>query len=665
MFGVKCTIVFVLAFDLFAFDVIVLSNIDALINIQNLKENEMSVVDVIGGEEQVVSLGLASENDQVKVDAESKNSLFEDLAQYQTSFRASVKLATKWEDRVYQTGDIVSFQGKNWRAKWYAKVTDIPGAGDPWVEDNSLSYYLDIELAKREHLPSDSAFVPLTVNRLAVLKAIPISVFEGELPQTIEYSLEPFRNHTISLPVVTNSTPVQNIDFTSDNFTISQSNGNHTASIPSLYYGGTVYISSLNGRQIGHFELTSPIENRISIWGVASGVYIFQMVSPNGVQQSHKIMHSGGDFALAASFTGGSDLGESVTHYSRKSRSSSAQYRFELYPTQQNYRDTSVILNPIQGENGAVDIIFETKPANVETLLNEETYNAIFPHRYGLGSNQDDGDFYTYSAFKEAIETLSKYRATIYTKHLVGGDRVVVEYENGSTNTYYTGVEYDMSSNPETSTIVDYSTLLNWGTPEEVRYELVAMLAHMGSETTGRSPGATDQWEYGLYFVHELGLGAETVGEYTSAHDVYPPEPGESYHGRGPKQLSYNYNYGQFSDFLYADKNVILKNPNLISEDAVVSFMSSLWFWMTPQTEKPSCHMIMSGEWIPTSEDTAMGRAISKFGMTTNVINGGVECGASFSVINNEKRLGHYNFFANLMGVDPEDELSCRDITHY
>ncbi|KAK6922531.1 Glycoside hydrolase, family 19, catalytic [Dillenia turbinata] len=47
---------------------------------------------------------------------------------------------------------------------------------------------------------------------------------------------------------------------------------------------------------------------------------------------------------------------------------------------------------------------------------------------------------------------------------------------------------------------------------------------------------------------------------------------------------------------------------------------------MTPQSPKPSCHAVMTGGWTPSSADTAAGR-VPGYGVATNIINGGVECG--------------------------------------
>ncbi len=39
-----------------------------------------------------------------------------------------------------------------------------------------------------------------------------------------------------------------------------------------------------------------------------------------------------------------------------------------------------------------------------------------------------------------------------------------------------------------------------------------------------------------------------------------------SYFGRGAKQLSYNYNYGPFSDAMYGDVRPLLDKPELVAD---------------------------------------------------------------------------------------------------
>ena len=98
-----------------------------------------------------------------------------------------------------------------------------------------------------------------------------------------------------------------------------------------------------------------------------------------------------------------------------------------------------------------------------------------------------------------------------------------------------------------------------------------------------------------------------------------------------------------------------LKNPGLLAQDNVLSFASAIWFWMTAQTPKPSCHDVMTGKWKPTEKDLESGR-VSGFGTTVNIINGGIECGLE-SITKTQYRYEYYQYFCKYFGVNPVKTL--------
>jgi hypothetical protein len=89
--------------------------------------------------------------------------------------------------------------------------------------------------------------------------------------------------------------------------------------------------------------------------------------------------------------------------------------------------------------------------------------------------------------------------------------------------------------------------------------------------------------------------------------------------------MSFNYNYGYFSEIFFHDRNVTLANPELISKNGTVSFASAIWFYMTPQFPKPSMHDVITGFWHPNEADNKA-NITNGFGSTINIINGGIEC---------------------------------------
>ncbi|KAJ8618293.1 hypothetical protein MRB53_014479 [Persea americana] len=112
-------------------------------------------------------------------------------------------------------------------------------------------------------------------------------------------------------------------------------------------------------------------------------------------------------------------------------------------------------------------------------------------------------------------------------------------------------------------------------------------------------------------------------GNYCQPCTEWPCPPGKKYYGRGPIQISYNYNYGPAGRAIGVD---LLNYPDLVATDPVISFKTAFWFWMTPQPPKPSCHDVITCRWTPSDADRAAGR-LPGYGVITNIINGGLECG--------------------------------------
>jgi hypothetical protein len=198
------------------------------------------------------------------------------------------------------------------------------------------------------------------------------------------------------------------------------------------------------------------------------------------------------------------------------------------------------------------------------------------------------------------------------------------------------------------------------GDPMTQKRELAAFLANIAQETSGgwaEAPGGYFKW--GLYFVEEVEDSLKNNYADLSKKN-YPPVPGKSYLGRGPKQLSWNYNYGQFSEAWFGVKDSLLQHPEWLSENAELSFASAIWFWMTPQFPKPSCHEIMTGAWKPNANDLLKGR-VPGFGATVNVINGGVECGKGTELEKTAYRYKYYRYFCDYFHVSPGENISCND----
>ncbi|MCI45353.1 class I chitinase, partial [Trifolium medium] len=101
----------------------------------------------------------------------------------------------------------------------------------------------------------------------------------------------------------------------------------------------------------------------------------------------------------------------------------------------------------------------------------------------------------------------------------------------------------------------------------------------------------------------------------------------------------------------------LLNNPDLVANDAVISFKTALWFWMTPQSSKPSCHDVITGRWSPSSADLAAGR-FPGYGTVTNIINGGLECGIGVDT-RVQDRIRFYKRYCDMFGLEYGDKLAC------
>ncbi|CAI0458097.1 unnamed protein product [Linum tenue] len=115
-----------------------------------------------------------------------------------------------------------------------------------------------------------------------------------------------------------------------------------------------------------------------------------------------------------------------------------------------------------------------------------------------------------------------------------------------------------------------------------------------------------------------------------------------------------NYNYGQAGRAIGQD---LINNPDLVATNADISFRTAMWFWMTAQSNKPSSHSVIVGQWTPSAADSAANR-VSGYGVITNIINGGLECGhgADDRVAN---RIGFYQRYCSILGVSPGGNLDC------
>jgi len=113
--------------------------------------------------------------------------------------------------------------------------------------------------------------------------------------------------------------------------------------------------------------------------------------------------------------------------------------------------------------------------------------------------------------------------------------------------------------------------------------------------------------------------------DYKSDSAAWPTKAGVQYYGRGPFQLSWNYNYGAFSEVLTGDKTTLLNDPDQVQTSGYTAFLSALYYYMSPSAPKPSMHEVATKLYVPNTFDS--GRGLGPFfGASTMIINGGLEC---------------------------------------
>jgi chitinase len=158
------------------------------------------------------------------------------------------------------------------------------------------------------------------------------------------------------------------------------------------------------------------------------------------------------------------------------------------------------------------------------------------------------------------------------------------------------------------------------GTSDDNKRELAAFFANVAHETGS------------LCYVEEINKS-----DYCdSTNTQYPCVAGKQYYGRGPLQLTWNYNYGAAGDYLGFDG---LNNPEIVAQDDSISWKTAVWFWMLDS----NCHSaITSGQ---------------GFGATIQAINGGECNGGNPDAVT--ERVNYYNSYCSQFGVDPGSNVSC------
>ncbi|GAA0624479.1 chitinase [Kutzneria viridogrisea] len=174
-----------------------------------------------------------------------------------------------------------------------------------------------------------------------------------------------------------------------------------------------------------------------------------------------------------------------------------------------------------------------------------------------------------------------------------------------------------------------YPGFANTGSDTVKKQEAAAFLANVSHETGGL-----------VYIVEQNTANYPHYCDYNQPYGC--PAGQAAYYGRGPIQLSWNFNYKAAGDALGID---LLNNPNLVQNDAAVAWKTGLWYWNTqngPGTMTPHNAMVNG----------------AGFGETIRSINGSLECnGGNPGQV--QSRVNAYQQITSVLGVAPGNNLYC------
>ncbi|WP_351234889.1 glycoside hydrolase family 19 protein [Streptomyces sp. NPDC002133] len=180
-----------------------------------------------------------------------------------------------------------------------------------------------------------------------------------------------------------------------------------------------------------------------------------------------------------------------------------------------------------------------------------------------------------------------------------------------------------------TAAMSAYPAFANTGSDTVKRQEAAAFLANVSHETGG--------------LVHIVEQNTANYPHYCDAGRPYGCPAGQAaYYGRGPIQLSWNFNYKAAGDALGID---LLNNPWRVERESAVAWKTGLWYWNT-----------QSGPGTMTGHNAMVNQA--GFGHTIRSINGSLECdGRNPAQV--QSRVDNYTRFTQILGVPTGGNLYC------
>jgi predicted chitinase len=180
-----------------------------------------------------------------------------------------------------------------------------------------------------------------------------------------------------------------------------------------------------------------------------------------------------------------------------------------------------------------------------------------------------------------------------------------------------------------TAALSAYPGFATTGSDTVKKQEAAAFLANVSHETGG--------------LVHIVEQNTANYPHYCDWSQPYGCPAGQSaYYGKGPIQLSWNFNYKAAGDALGID---LLNNPWLVQNNAAVAWKTGLWYWNT-----------QSGPGTMTGHNAMVNQA--GFGHTIRSINGSLECDGK-NPAQVQSRVSKYQQFTQILGVPTGGNLYC------
>ncbi|MEU4532717.1 glycoside hydrolase family 19 protein [Micromonospora ureilytica] len=174
-----------------------------------------------------------------------------------------------------------------------------------------------------------------------------------------------------------------------------------------------------------------------------------------------------------------------------------------------------------------------------------------------------------------------------------------------------------------------YPAFARSGSATIQRQEAAAFLANVYHETGG--------------LVHVVEQNTANYPHYCDYGQPYGCPAGQAaYYGRGPIQLSWNFNYNAAGNALNLP---LLTNPWLVQTDASVAWKTGIWYWMT-----------QNGPGTMTAHNAMVNGA--GFGQTIRSINGSIECNGG-NPAQVQSRVTRYQQFVGILGVSAGANLYC------